>query len=195
MYGCNMSKNIRLLFILIIVALGMFGVSYAFVPLYRIFCQVFGIPVPTIMVGKEGAPKTVTEISDRVVTVRFIANTAKGKFSKGIKTELPVRLWPVTKKVKVRLGEPVLTAYKAKNISDNSMKGVAIHTIIALGGSFRVDINEYVDLQQCFCFESQLYPANTEVILPLSFTITPDLPKGIHTVTFGYTLYEEESAL
>jgi cytochrome c oxidase assembly protein Cox11 len=58
-----------------------------------------------------------------------------------------------------------------------------------MGSNLETIVDEYVDLQQCFCFEEQIYPPNEEINLPLSFTITPDLPEGIHTITFGYTLY------
>ena len=177
-----MDKNQRLLLILLAMVVGMVGVAYAFVPMYRMFCQTFGIPVPSVMVGKAGVPKVIGEVSDRSVTIRFIANEANG---------VPVDLQPVTRKVRARLGESVLTAYTAKNMADKAVQGVAVHTIVAHGNANATDVQEYVDLQQCFCFEEQLYPANEELNLPLSFTITPDLPEGVHTVTFAYTLFEQ----
>ena len=177
-----MDKNHRLLLILLAIVVGMVGVAYAFVPMYRMFCQAFGIPVPSVMVGKAGAPKPSGPISDRVVTVRFIANES---------ADVPVELTTVTRKVRAHLGESVLTAYTAQNYANEAMHGVAVHTIIAHGNVNASDVQEYVDLQQCFCFEEQLYPANEELTLPLSFTITPDLPEGIHTVTFAYTLFKQ----
>jgi cytochrome c oxidase assembly protein subunit 11 len=176
------NKNIRLAIILGCVGLAMLGVGYAFVPLYRIFCDFVGIPVPSVKVGEAGTYKPITEVSDRVVTVRFMANNT---------SDIPVTLEAVTKSIKVRLGKSTLTAYKANNPSSESIKGVAVHTIVPMG-TFNDVIEEYVDLQQCFCFEEQIYPPNKEINLPLSFTITPDLPEGIHTITFGYTLYPAE---
>jgi cytochrome c oxidase assembly protein subunit 11 len=178
-----MNNNTRLLLILSLVALGMLGISYAFVPLYRIFCQAFGIPVPSILVGEEGVPKNPSSISKRRVTVRFQANNAQG---------MPVKLKPDVYRLKVNLGAPTLTAYTAENPTSRTINGVAVHTIFAMGGPSGVDINKYIDLQQCFCFERQIYPPSDTVNLPLSFTVTNDLPPGIHTITFGYTLFEDE---
>ena len=174
------NKNFRLAIILACIGLFMLGLGYAFVPLYRIFCDFVGIPVPTVMVGKEGIPKPVSEVSDRTVTVRFMANNTG---------DMPVTLKTITNRIKVNLGENILTAYKAYNPTNEKIKGVAVHTLIPMGSNLETIVDEYVDLQQCFCFEEQIYPPNEEINLPLSFTITPDLPEGIHTITFGYTLY------
>ena len=177
-----MNKNTKLFIILLCVAFGMVGFAYAFVPLYSVLCQVLGIPTATVKVGEAGVPKPVGEISDRVITVRFMGNNANG---------IPIDLQPVDKQVKLRLGESVLTAYKATSHSDEFLKGVAVHTIMAQGVGEQ-EVSEYVDLQQCFCFEEQMYPPKEEVNLPLSFHITPDLPETVHTIVFGYTLYEAE---
>lgn len=178
-----MNKNTKLLLMLIAVAIGMLGVGYAFVPLYKVFCQAFGIPVPEIMVGKAGEAKVISVpkgAPDRFVTVRFMANEAQG---------MPVELSALDKKIRVKLGEPTLTAYSAYNAAQKPIDGVAIHMLAGLGRANTL-IDEYVDLQQCFCFEQQRYPAQQEVNLPLSFTVTPDLPEGVHTITFSYTLFE-----
>ena len=87
------------------------------------------------------------------------------------------------------MGKPVMTAYDAKNESDESIRGQAIHTVVAMGKDTSDDGAGYVDLIQCFCFQEHTYPAHEEVTLPLSFTVRPDTPKGVHTLTFGYTLY------
>jgi len=184
----KIDKNLRLLIILVVAAFGMLGVAYGFVPLYRLFCATFGIPVPSVLVGEAGAPKEAIQAaidtgtaSDRVVTVRFMANTAVG---------VPVEFGPQDRRLRVRLGEPALTAYDANNYSPRDLTGLAVHTIIAVGGPDGVNIDRHIELQQCFCFEEQFYPAETDITLPLSFTISPELPDGIHTITFAYTLFE-----
>lgn len=186
-----MSKNIRLLIFLCILAAAMLGLSYAFVPLYRIFCNVMGIPLPAIAVGKAaemkqsmvdpltGAPLTST----RTVVVKFMANNS---------ADMPVSLRPEIHKIRLQLGEYALTSYKANNPTAQSIAGVAVHTIIAEGGADVPDMKKFIDLQQCFCFEEQTYPARKQVNLPLSFAITPDLPADIHTITFAYTLFPAE---
>ena len=178
-----MNKNAKLLLILLLLTFVMLGVGYAFVPLYRMFCQAFGIPVPDVMVGRAGEAKVVEQLDDRPdrwVTVRFMANEAQG---------MPVELKALDRKLRVKLGESVLTAYEAYNAASTPIDGVAVHMLAGLGRD-NVLVDNYVDLQQCFCFEYQRYPGKEEVNLPLSFTITPDLPEGIHTITFSYTLFE-----
>ncbi|MEC9290998.1 MAG: cytochrome c oxidase assembly protein [Pseudomonadota bacterium] len=178
-----MSKNVRLFIILFFVALGMLGLGYAFVPLYKIFCDFVGIPTPSVMVGKAGEPKPMPkEPQDRTVVVRFMANTEAG---------LPIEFAPVERVTRLKIGQNFLTAYEAKNLSPESMNGVAVHTVNGQGVTGGEDMSAYIDLQQCFCFEEQIYPAGEDVNLPLQFFITEDLPKEVHTLVFGYTLFEQ----
>lgn len=160
------------------------GLTIAAVPLYRIFCQHFGIPVPQIISGPTRPANVQTqpaEKSDRIVTVRFTANVQGG---------LPVAFHPTTYTYKVRLGEPMLTAYAAKNNGTRPIDGVAVHMLYAMGGSNASDVAAHIDLQQCFCFAQEHYPVGEDINLPLAFTILPSLPEGIHTITFAYTLFE-----
>lgn len=161
------------------------ALTIAAVPLYRIFCQHFGIPVPGIVSGPgyESAPRpdAATVKADRTITIRYTANTAAG---------VPVTFNPLVYSQKVKLGEPVLTAYEARNTSGRAMDGVAVHMLFARGGAGGIDVASYVNLQQCFCFEQEHYPPHKDLRLPLSFTISPDLPEGVHTITFSYTLFE-----
>lgn len=177
-------NNNKLLLILIGVAFLMLGAAYAFVPLYNLFCKVIGTPTVNLSVGEAGKPKPVksSEISERTVNVRFVG---------GESADVPVTLTPVSYKIKARLGESILTAYRAENLSDEDIEGVAVHTILAMGTEGESPYAEnYIDLQQCFCFEEQFYPAKEEVTLPLSFHVTPDLPEEVHTITFSYTLFK-----
>lgn len=161
---------------------GMLGVAYGFVPLYETFCKFVGIPVPTL--GTNSTPSLGGDIAldpTRTITVRFVGNVGD---------HLPIDFGPQIPSVRVHPGEAVLTAYKAHNHHDAAIKGLAIHTMISMGKATQRDVSEFIELVQCFCFDEQVYPAREDVNLPLSFTIRPDLPKGIHTITFGYTLYE-----
>ncbi len=181
-----MSSNTRLLIILLTVAAGFLGLSYAFVPLYKVFCQALGIPLPSIAVNPEMARlKPVGAASGRVITVKFAGESD---------ATMPVQLQPHDTTLQVRLGEPALTAYKAVNPTGKGLNGIAVHMIIAMGGPDNTNVNQYVNLQQCFCFEEQYYPARQTVNLPLSFTVTPDLPPNVHTLVFNYTLFPAEKA-
>lgn len=159
------------------------GLTIAAVPLYRMFCQHFGIPVPQIISGPsrlKPAENTTPEALNRTVTIRFTANTQGG---------LPATFHPRTYTLRVKVGQPVLTAYEARNTSTQAFNGVAVHMLYAMGGRGG-DVSPYIDLRQCFCFEEEHYPAQTDLTLPLAFTVSPNLPEGIHTITFAYTLFE-----
>jgi cytochrome c oxidase assembly protein subunit 11 len=164
------------------------GLTIAAVPLYRVFCQHFGIPVPQIISGPSKV-ETVKDTSEanlnRTVTIRFTANTQGG---------LPATFHPRTYTMRVKVGQPVLTAYEARNTSNNAFNGVAVHMLYGMGGPSGTDLNPFIDLRQCFCFEEEHYPAQTDLTLPLAFTVSPNLPEGIHTITFAYTLFESQNA-
>ncbi len=153
------------------------------VPLYYWLCEIAGIPTPQIAIGQQGeqAPHVAMVSESRIITVRFTANTGAG---------VPITFHPLSYTIRVPVGQPVLTAYEAQNVSPRPIDGVAVHMLYAMGGPNGVNVADHISLQQCFCFAQQHYPAQAGVRLPLSFTLLPSLPKGIHTITFSYTLFE-----
>jgi cytochrome c oxidase assembly protein subunit 11 len=161
------------------------ALTVAAVPLYNLLCDALGIARPSIPIGQTGTTlgevKLTPQQAARRVTVRFTANTQAG---------LPVDFAPLTYSVQVGLGQPFLTAYAARNNAPKALDGVAVHMLYAMGGESGVNVADYIALEQCFCFAEQHYPAQEDIRLPLSFTLTPDLPEGIHTITFAYTLFE-----
>jgi cytochrome c oxidase assembly protein subunit 11 len=156
------------------------------VPLYNLMCKQLGIARPTVPIGQTGLGQvsgralTPAEAARRI-TVRFTANTAQG---------VPIEFYPLSYTIQAKLGEPVLTAYAAKNLQSKGLDGVAVHMLYAMGGPDGINVADYVALEQCFCFAQQYYPGKEAINLPLSFTLSPDLPAGIHTITFSYTLFE-----
>jgi cytochrome c oxidase assembly protein subunit 11 len=171
---------------ILLICLAAFSVSItltiAAVPLYNLFCKHFGIPQPRVLTSASARQYTSDATSTRTVTVRFTANTS---------VDMPVNFQPQTFSIKAKLGEPILTAYTAQNLTGQAFEGVAVHMLYAMGGGpENDDISPYIDLQQCFCFAQEHYPPHAKLNLPLSFTVTPDLPKGVHTITFAYTLFK-----
>lgn len=155
------------------------------VPLYNLMCDALGIPRAQLVTGQEGAVAVGGNLTPaqaaRRITIRFTANRA---------ADVPVEFHPLSYTIQAPLGVPVMTAYAAKNESPEPMDGVAVHMMYAMGGPEGIDVADYVALEQCFCFAQQHYPAREDIRLPLSFTLSPDLPEGIHTITFAYTLFE-----
>ena len=80
---------------------GMLGLSFAAVPLYRLFCQVTGYGgIPRI--DASASPGAV----ERTITVRFNADV------NGI---MPWKFAPAQREVTLRLGEEAVAFYEARN--------------------------------------------------------------------------------
>lgn len=161
--------------ILVGVAAGMLGLSFASVPLYRMFCQA---------TGYDGTPKTVDvarseRTVDRIVTVRFDAN---------VNSALPWSFEPVQHEVRVKLGEETLIHYTARNNSDRPITGQATFNIVPEKAA------QYFNKIACFCFDEQTLDPRQEVDMPVLFYVDPALAddptvKDVTQITLSYTFY------
>jgi cytochrome c oxidase assembly protein subunit 11 len=170
----NHSSNFRVAAMAAAVALGMVGLSYASVPLYRLFCQVTGYGGTTQRA--DAAPQNVSE---RMFTVRFDSNIA---------SSLPWSFKPKQLEVKVRAGEPALAFYRATNHSDRPLTGTAIFNVTP------GEAGQYFNKIECFCFTEQTLRPGETAELPVSFFVDPDIDqdpdaKSITTITLSYTFY------
>ena len=153
---------------------GMLGLSYASVPLYRLFCQVTGYGGTTQVA--DAAPGAIGE---RRMTVRFDAS---------LERNMPWEFRPAQRQVSVRVGESTLIHYVASNPTSVPVVGQA---------SFNVtpDIaGKYFDKVQCFCFTEQRLEPGQTVDMPVSFFIDPAILDdrkldGVHTITLSYTFF------
>jgi cytochrome c oxidase assembly protein subunit 11 len=160
------------------VVVGMVGLTFAAVPLYRMFCQVTGWGGTTQKA--EAAP---AEVSDTIVTVRFNADVAKG---------LPWVFRPLQDKLTVRLGESALAFFAAENRSDRSIVGTAAYNVTP------TKVGSYFSKIECFCFTEQVLAPGQRVEMPVSFYVEPALaddPKvnEVRTITLSYTFFEAGS--
>lgn len=98
------------------------GLSYAAVPLYRVFCSATGYAgTPLTDPSKFGADRlTPYENSERRITVQFNADSSDS---------LPWSFSPQQKEVKVLPGETALAFYTAKNDSDEDIIGIATYNV------------------------------------------------------------------
>ena len=118
------------------VAVAMLGLSFASVPLYRLFCQVTGF---------DGTPKRASfapgTVLDRKITIRFDATTAKN---------LPWAFKPAQISQSLHIGETGLAYYTATNLSDVPIIGSATYNVQP------AKAGEYFRKIQCFCFTEQI---------------------------------------
>jgi cytochrome c oxidase assembly protein subunit 11 len=152
----------------------MLGLSFAAVPLYRMFCQVTGYGgVP------QQAAKSPGEVLDRTVRIRFDTNVDRG---------LPWTFAPVERVIEVKIGETVLAFFKASNTSGAPVTGTAIFNVAPeLAGRYFTKI-------ECFCFKEQTLAAGASIELPVTFFVDPKFvededTKNIAEITLSYTFY------
>jgi cytochrome c oxidase assembly protein subunit 11 len=156
---------------------GMVGLSFASVPLYRVFCQVTGYGgVP------QRAEKAPGEVLDRTVTIRFDGNVDRS---------LPWTFAPVQQTMDVKIGETALAFFKASNNSSVPVSGRAIFNVSPeLAGRYFTKI-------ECFCFKQQTLAAGQTVDMPVTFFVDPKFvddedTKDISEITLSYTFYRSD---
>jgi cytochrome c oxidase assembly protein subunit 11 len=150
------------------------ALSYAAVPLYRLFCQATGFGGTT-----QRAEKASDLVLDRMVTVRFDANVTPG---------MAWSFEPDQRTMRVKVGENVLAFYKAANTSDRPITGEASFNVSPdIAGSYFSKI-------ECFCFKEQTLGPGETVEMPVSFFVDPKIAQdrdadGVHEITLSYTFY------
>lgn len=156
---------------------GMTAMSFAAVPLYRIFCQV---------TGYNGTAQRVEQYSnvvlDKTIKVTFDANVAPG---------LDWEFKPEQKSVSPKIGETVQVMFKARNKSSEPILGQAIFNVTPL------QAGAYFNKVECFCFtETELQPGET-LDMPVVFFVDPAIveaeeTKDVRVLTLSYTFFEHE---
>lgn len=153
---------------------GMVGMSYAAVPLYKLFCQVTGYGGTT-----QRAEAAGVRVLDKTIKVRFDAN-----MSAGVNWDFK----PEQREVEVRIGETRQVAYLAHNNSARPITSTATFNVTPQTAG------AYFNKVQCFCFTEQtLQPGETKE-MPVVFFIDPDIVdaeelKDIDTLTLSYTFF------
>ncbi len=163
---------------LVTVVAGMVGLSFASVPLYKLFCQVTGYG-GTLNTQEVAASET---ISEQTIDVRFDSN---------ISPNLAWRFKPLQRQVTVQLGEQKLAFYEAENLGSEST-GRAIFNVTPFSAA------PYFSKIDCFCFTEQTLAAGQTVPMPVQFYVDPEIfddpnTKDISTITLSYTFYPLES--
>jgi len=156
----------------------MVALTYASVPLYRLFCQVTGFSGTT-----QVATKAPGAVAAAPITVRFDANVA---------ANMPWRFLPPDP-VEVRLGEQRQVAFSAVNLSKEPILGTATFNVAPF------ETGKYFNKIQCFCFTQQLLLPGERKEFTVLFFVDPamandDDAKSIPAITLSYTFYNKGRA-
>ncbi|MBL4617100.1 MAG: cytochrome c oxidase assembly protein [Robiginitomaculum sp.] len=173
------NNNRKVLISLSVLVLGMTGLAYASVPLYKLFCQVTGFG---------GTPRISTiaadEVLERQITVRFDANVDR---------KLAWKFKPSQLTQNSFVGESVLASYQATNISDEPIAGTATFNVSPAKAA------PYFVKLDCFCFTEQVLQPGETMDMPVLYYIDPEIANDKHldeikTITLSYTFYKMKNS-
>ncbi|HYZ64873.1 MAG TPA: cytochrome c oxidase assembly protein [Acetobacteraceae bacterium] len=159
---------------LVACVLAMVGLSFAAVPLYRMFCAATGYG-GTPQIGGPAGPGA----EGGTITVRFDANTSPS---------LPWRFAPGAPSVTVALGEERLAYYVGQNKAPQPVTGVATYNVTP------DKVGKYFHKTACFCFNEQTLAPGQEMQFPLSFWVDPAIAtdpdtRDVRAITLSYTFF------
>ena len=173
------------------------GAAYASVPLYRLFCQVTGYGGTTqraesyLQLQEERKAKAGgaaaagdgddEEEEERLVRVSFTADVAN----------VPWEFKPCQDDVMVKVGDTVLAFYRARNLSDKPVVGVATYNVTPMLSGV------YFRKIQCFCFDQQRLLPHEEVDMPVFFFLDELMEDdmrmdSVDEITLSYTFFRAE---
>ena len=171
-------NNKKIVYIIIITLFFMLGVTAVSVPLYKMFCQVTGFG---------GTPriyrKPSEEIGEKRMRITFDANINK---------DLKWIFRPEQQYVDVKTGENSLIFYYAENLTNKSVKGMAIYNVIPQTAA------KYFNKIECFCFNEQTLKPYEKVTMPVLFFIDPKIAedetlKDLKEITLSYNFFKVEN--
>ncbi|KAG0681317.1 26S proteasome non-ATPase regulatory subunit [Pichia californica] len=174
-YNRRTTINYSLSMMMIFLAL-----TYASVPIYRAICQRTGWGGTPITDKNRFTRDKLSPVStERKLRVSFTAETSGA---------LPWKFVPQQREVWLVPGETALAFYKAKNVGDRDITGMATYSVTP------DHVAPYFNKIQCFCFEEQRLQKGEEVDMPLFFFIDPEFSRdpamrNIDDVVLHYTFF------
>lgn len=167
----------------------MLGMAYLGIPLYRMFCQAFGVGGTSALNQTVGhnteKVEKMKKVEGRELTVRFMADTA---------ATMKWDFKPQQHEVKLAPGETALVFYTARNPTDKPIVGISTYSVLPNKAA------QYFNKIQCFCFEEQILNPHEQVDMPVFFYIDPDIDDDIYLedveqIILSYTFFEAKDGM
>ena len=167
-------RNTLLATAVALVMAGMVGMSFAAIPLYRLFCAATGYG-GTPSIGLAVAPGA----SGQTIRVRFNADTNPG---------LPWTFAPDQVEISLNLGDEQVAFYHAANQATQPVAGMALYNVTP------EKVGKYFHKTACFCFNKQTLAASQSMEFPVSFWVDPAIRTDPNTadvkvITLSYTFF------
>lgn len=160
----------------VVVVVVMIALSFAAVPLYRIFCAATGLGGTTQNAAR--APDNIPA-NTRRITVRFDA---------AVDARLPWDFRPEQTTMPILIGQTGMMSYTARNTSGAKTTGIAVHNVNPLKAG------KYFVKTQCFCFNNQSLGPHQTARMPVIFYIDPKMladpnMRDVQEITLSYEFY------
>ncbi|KAK4533684.1 hypothetical protein CCYA_CCYA18G4566 [Cyanidiococcus yangmingshanensis] len=195
------------------------GLSYASVPLYRIFCQVtgYGGTVQTGSGGSNGSWTSYTSTPENSDGLNSVDPSVDGKlherrnrlerrerlrvrgdskpinirFNADVNAAMPITFVPRQSTVQVLPGEAALAFYTAQSQAKEDVVGIATYNVVPAKAGI------YFNKIQCFCFEEQRFKAGEKIDMPVLFFIDREFyddPRmvDVDTIILSYTFFRAQ---
>ncbi|MBN8808959.1 MAG: cytochrome c oxidase assembly protein [Sphingomonas sp.] len=172
-----MTRTGRTALLAVVGIVGMSGLAWASVPLYRLFCQATGLN------GTTGRALRAPGAVDGKMRIAFDTNVAP---------TLKWRFVPENESEVIDIGARDMAFFKATNLSDHPITGTATFNVSPAQAGY------YFKKIQCFCFTQQTLQPGETARMPVIFYVDPAILKDpdardIQTITLSYTFYPVDS--
>ncbi|MBV8506419.1 MAG: cytochrome c oxidase assembly protein [Alphaproteobacteria bacterium] len=172
-------RNGTTVVLLVFIVAGMVGLSFASVPLYRLFCAATGFGGTT-----QRAETAPTRIAAGLLTVRFDAQVAPG---------LDWEFHPLKSAISVHPGAQNQVFFRAVNRAAAPVTAQAVYNVTPTKAGI------YFDKLQCFCFNSQTLGPGQSVDMGVVFFVDPDIltdpgTSEVRSITLSYTMFRAPEA-
>ena len=173
----RITPKLRTALLAFVVFLGMTGLGWASVPLYRVFCQ---------KTGYGGTPKIIDEA--KAATMRDTGKQISIRFDSNVAPGMPWEFRPEQVTQQIQIGERTMAFFIAKNDSDQPITGQASYNIEPEQAA------SYFNKVQCFCFTQQTLQPHQAVRMPVIYFVDPKIlndpdTKDIQQITLSYTFH------
>jgi len=167
-------RNGATVLLLVSVVAGMIGMSFASVPLYRLFCSTTGFAGTT-----QRAERAPTRVAAGLITVRFEAQIAPG---------LDWEFRPLKDEIAVHPGAQNQLFFRAVNRTATAVTARAVYNVTPTKSGI------YFDKLQCFCFNNQTLAPGESIDMGVVFFVDPDIltdpsTRDVRSITLSYTMF------
>uniref|UniRef100_A0A915N7Q3 Cytochrome c oxidase assembly protein COX11, mitochondrial n=1 Tax=Meloidogyne javanica TaxID=6303 RepID=A0A915N7Q3_MELJA len=181
----NREGWVKMGFYLLSIAIIMLGLSFAFIPFFRILCETTSFNGVAQIARNLNKIATMEKVDDCLIRVQFNAD---------VPSSMQWKFKPLQDEIYVSPGETALAFFTAYNPTNKPIVGISTYNLSPFQAAY------YFNKIQCFCFDEQILNPGEEVDLPVFFYIDPDfvndpLLEDVTNLLLSYTFFESGANL